>query len=68
MVTRLVAGCARAGLLLASATSIAPGWEEIGKLAATATIRTALNYFLEREMRVPKEMDEADPAKGEVQR
>ena len=49
-------------------TSIAPGWEEIGKLAATATIRTALNYFLEREMRVLKEMDEADPAKGEVQR
>ena len=49
-------------------TSIAPGWEEIGKLAATATIRTALNYFLEREMRVLKEMDEADLAKGEVQR
>ena len=32
-------------------TSIAPSWEEIGKLAATAVIRTALNYFLSREMR-----------------
>jgi uncharacterized membrane protein len=32
-------------------TAIAPGWDEIGKLAATATIRTALNYFLEREVR-----------------
>jgi len=25
-------------------------WDEIGKLAATAIIRTALNYFLSREM------------------
>src|SRR5579885_3423970 len=32
-------------------TAIAPTWQEIGKLAATATIRTALNYFLSREMR-----------------
>ncbi len=31
-------------------TSIAPTWDEIGKLAATAVIRTALNYFLSREM------------------
>jgi uncharacterized membrane protein len=30
-------------------TAIAPTWDEIGKLAATATI-TALNYFLSREM------------------
>lgn len=42
------------------ATTIAPSWAEIGKLAAVATIRTALNYFLELEMRamkVPEEMD-----------
>lgn len=32
-------------------TSISPTWDEIGKLAATAVIRTALNYFLSREMR-----------------
>jgi uncharacterized membrane protein len=32
-------------------TAIAPTWNEIGKLAAIATLRTALNYFLEREIR-----------------
>ncbi len=31
-------------------TSIAPSWDEIGKLSATAVIRTALNYFLSREI------------------
>ena len=31
------------------ATSVAPSWEEIGKLAAVAAIRTFLNYFLERD-------------------
>jgi uncharacterized membrane protein len=31
-------------------TAIAPTWSEIGQLAAIATIRTALNYFLEREI------------------
>ena len=33
------------------ATGIAPTWDEIGKLAAIAVVRTALNYFLSREMR-----------------
>jgi uncharacterized membrane protein len=32
-------------------TAIAPSWEQIGKLAAIAFIRTALNYFLSREMK-----------------
>lgn len=32
-------------------TAIAPSWERIGKLAAIAVIRTALNYFLMLEMR-----------------
>lgn len=32
-------------------TSIAPSWDQIGKLAAIAVIRTALNYFLTVEMR-----------------
>jgi uncharacterized membrane protein len=32
-------------------TSVAPTFEEIGKLAAVAAIRTALNFFLGREIR-----------------
>lgn len=31
-------------------TAIAPGWEDIGRLAAIAVIRTFLSYFLERDM------------------
>jgi uncharacterized membrane protein len=32
-------------------TAIAPSWNELGKLGATAVIRTALNYFLSRDLR-----------------
>lgn len=31
-------------------TAIAPTWDQIGQLAAIATIRTALNYFLEKDV------------------
>ena len=31
-------------------TAVAPTWDAIGKLAAVAVIRTALNYFLNRDM------------------
>ncbi|MCC6527193.1 MAG: DUF1622 domain-containing protein [Polyangiaceae bacterium] len=31
-------------------TAVAPSWDQIGKLGAIAIIRTALNYFLRREM------------------
>ena len=31
-------------------TAFTPGWEEIGRLAAIAAIRTFLNYFLERDL------------------
>lgn len=31
-------------------TAIAPTWSEIGQLAAIATVRTALNYFLRQEI------------------
>jgi uncharacterized membrane protein len=31
-------------------TAIAPGWEEIGQLAAIVILRTVLNYFLQREI------------------
>lgn len=32
-------------------TAIAPSWEQIGQLGAIAVIRTALNFFLAREMK-----------------
>ena len=31
-------------------TVIEPTWRELGQLAATALIRTFLNYFLERDL------------------
>jgi uncharacterized membrane protein len=31
-------------------TSIAPSWDEIGRVGAIAVIRTFLNYFLERDL------------------
>ena len=39
-------------------TSVAPTWDRIGKLAAIAVIRTALNYFLMREMKDEKASEE----------
>jgi uncharacterized membrane protein len=33
------------------ATAVAPTWNDIGKLAAIAVLRTALNFFLERELK-----------------
>ncbi|MCZ2824587.1 MULTISPECIES: DUF1622 domain-containing protein [unclassified Modestobacter] len=36
-------------------TAIAPSFEEIGKLAAIAAIRTALNYFLGKEIAEERE-------------
>jgi uncharacterized membrane protein len=47
-------------LLLAAdilATAIAPTWDDIGKLAAIAVLRTALNYFLERELKATEARD-----------
>jgi uncharacterized membrane protein len=32
------------------ATSIAPTWDEIGRVGAIAVIRTFLNFFLERDL------------------
>ena len=31
-------------------TSVTPSWDDIGRLFAIAVIRTALNFFLERDM------------------
>ncbi|MEO6168968.1 MAG: DUF1622 domain-containing protein [Chitinophagales bacterium] len=36
-------------------TAVSPSWDEIGKLAAIAIIRTGLNYFLERDLTKAKE-------------
>ena len=44
------------------ATSIAPDWADLGKLAVIATIRTALNFFLERETKERKAQMPAAPA------
>lgn len=37
-------------------TTLAPTWEQLGKLGAIAVIRTGLNYFLGREMTEEREM------------
>lgn len=43
-------------------TAVAPSFEEIGKLAAVAAIRTALNFFLRREIR-----EERDEIRGSTE-
>lgn len=50
-------------------TAIAPSWEQIGKLAAIAAIRTLLNYFLSKELegeRKREERSEAATSDGEA--
>jgi len=32
-------------------SAVAPTWDDIGKLAAIATVRTFLNYYLERDIK-----------------
>ena len=60
--TRMVFGSAVAvslELLLGAdvlATAVAPSWDDIGKLAAIAILRTGLNYFLERELKHKKSL------------
>lgn len=41
-------------------TAIAPSWDQIGKLGAIAVIRTALNYFLSREMEQERKITETE--------
>jgi uncharacterized membrane protein len=45
-------------------TAIAPSWDEIGRLAAVAAIRTFLNYFLERDVVETREIQHEQ--KGDV--
>jgi uncharacterized membrane protein len=44
-------------------TSLAPTWDDIGRLAAIALIRTFLSYFLERDV---AEIGELQRARAEV--
>ena len=44
-------------------TAIAPTWSDIGQLAAIATIRTALNWFLERDIEAFSQRTEEPAAK-----
>jgi uncharacterized membrane protein len=39
-------------------TAVSPGFEEIGRLGAIAGIRTALSYFLAKEIGKAREMEE----------
>ena len=41
-------------------TAIAPSWEQIRNLGAIAIIRTALNYFLSREMQEERQQSRAE--------
>lgn len=41
-------------------TAISPSWDQIGKLGAIAVIRTALNYFLSREMEQERRISNAE--------
>ncbi len=44
-------------------TAVTPTWNDIEKLAAIAALRTALNYFLEREIR-----QESEPVQRKAER
>jgi uncharacterized membrane protein len=46
-------------------TSIAPTWQDIGRLAAIAAIRTGLNYFLERDISEMRAGEQATPSGAE---
>lgn len=40
-------------------TAVAPTWNEIARLAAIIVIRTSLNFFLEREIRIASQLKQA---------
>jgi uncharacterized membrane protein len=45
-------------------TAVAPTWNDIGQLAAIAVLRTALNYFLERELKRVEKREPVSVAEG----
>ena len=40
-------------------SAITTGWQEVGRLAAIAAIRTVLNYFLERDLNEYRKREDA---------
>jgi uncharacterized membrane protein len=40
-------------------TSLAPTWDEVGRLGAIAAIRTFLSYFLDREVESTRKLQHA---------
>lgn len=44
-------------------TTVAPGWDEIGRVAAIAAIRTFLTYFLDRDIEIESRHAEVHHAK-----
>ena len=47
-------------------TAVDPSWEELGRLAAIAAIRTALNFFLQHEI-AREEQDLRESGRGEAE-
>jgi uncharacterized membrane protein len=47
-------------------TAIAPSWDQIGKLAAIAVIRTGLNYFLAQEVKRETPVEVPRPAREQA--
>lgn len=47
-------------------TAVAPSWSEIGQLAAIATIRTALNFFLQLEIDKAEQRKAPPPAEPAI--
>jgi len=48
-------------------TAVAPTWDDIGRLAAVAAIRTLLTYFLDHDMEKTRELQHP-PAESHAQR
>lgn len=44
-------------------TAITPSWADIGRISAIAAIRTALNYFLERDLAEMRERRHEPPGR-----
>ena len=49
-------------------TAVAPSWDEIGHVAAIIVLRTALNFFLQREIRELAEQRPEPAGASEAQR
>jgi len=49
-------------------TAVAPSWDQIGKLGAIAVIRTALNFFLSREMKEERMADQEEQNEAKLKK